>query len=440
MDPNRKSIWSCVTGSFYVKPCGVIFPGGNIGSDGLGAVPIYCRICGWEEHDHTNRDAQDYRWDRGLISVTADKISDIAATPSDWLSILKDKFKNSDFWKRFDDLKDPSYRKLIICVVLSIVSFIVFLVTYILVSKKKEEDSTNESFEDYSLYDSPKRSFEEWISVMNDHGLLGAFAGNPRDRYEDYLDGWEEYNATDNKWVHSPEAKTTDTCSTTSITTQRKNKNNKSKISEFEKKCFNWIKESKDEAKREAKVSGASVLPSSDPPHVLRVVNNGVCMGYITRVALSTKTYNILPKHFLDTPGPISIEDLNGVVKDADIRNQCKIHGSLDLALYAGKACNNLKSYSIAIKPANNISCHITVCRDGKWFNHISQRAWSWDSSPNEQEYWSTTLPGDCGLPVVYNNQIVGMHVGSKGEDKGNLFVPLMAPPVAGWLIKTTQL
>lgn len=85
----------------------------------------------------------------------------------------------------------------------------------------------------------------------------------------------------------------------------------------------------------------------------------------------------------------------------------------------------------------NEETVFLIVERFGMWYMNPSIRPWKYQVGMKGQEnvYTSSSKKGDCGSFIFgVNFTIRGMHVGTKGEDNGNLFVPFN-DIVLGWMV-----
>jgi len=174
----------------------------------------------------------------------------------------------------------------------------------------------------------------------------------------------------------------------------------------------------------EAKMTGRNVIETTGPStyRVYAEDKNGADthIGYLLALSYRNKLYYVFPKHFLESAGLTYMR--NGKLINIDTEN-IKQHSELDLVWY-NVADLGLKSYTVPTMSVNDINNHdltLKVWRNNKWMASTSKGITY--SCDGEYTYSCDSKPGDCGLPVFCGNNVVGIHVGTKGENIKNLFV-----------------
>ena len=105
------------------------------------------------------------------------------------------------------------------------------------------------------------------------------------------------------------------------------------------------------------------------------------------------------------------------------------------MIIHNTQLADQVQAYSVS-DPDEHVrqpmSLFIKVCRknskgEDEWFHNPSQAMWKTQQVEHkygEQLYFCTSLPGDCGTPVLTPQlSVVGMHVAGTPDGGGNYFL-----------------
>jgi len=217
--------------------------------------------------------------------------------------------------------------------------------------------------------------------------------------------------------------------STTPISMSR---NQRKQANKQATKAANSINKSTEKSNgREAKIKGSELLPAVSPPNALRIWNGDTDLGYAIKIELKNKDQTkvlIFPKHFYDgqTEPQLTWSSLTSSERKPVIRANVSFSSKFDYCIYTHHDAVNAVKLTPIGNLSNEITPHITVNRNGTWFNSVSTILFNpkTQTDPhNEAIYSCASEAGDCGLPVMHGGCAYGVHVGTRGDYDGNLFL-----------------
>lgn len=167
------------------------------------------------------------------------------------------------------------------------------------------------------------------------------------------------------------------------------------------------------------------MLPSVAPPSSYFIFSGSEAIGQMHRYGYLDKSCYIIPKHFMEHED-LSIRKHDGTkicnLSDSDVK---KADG-IDLAVVNHRI---IKEHIKVINIGNfekRYQPHINIMRNGKWYTSVGSSQVDPNthlSSNQEALYFCATQEGDCGAAVLFSDNAYGMHVGTKGDLAGNLFL-----------------
>jgi hypothetical protein len=188
---------------------------------------------------------------------------------------------------------------------------------------------------------------------------------------------------------------------------------------------------------REAAIAGAiSIQTDKDPGfgNVWAGPGQDHNLGFAQRVAIGGGvSVCIFPKHFLEFED-LEIRSSDGSKVHKVDRSKIILHpNNIDICGFVSDEKLNqiVAQYKIGA-PREGVTLALKTKRNGKWVTNPSVNPWV-RTNCIEQKYWSTSESGDCGAGVFCDGGLIGMHVGTNGGTKGNLFV-FYAGPVEAFI------
>jgi hypothetical protein len=202
---------------------------------------------------------------------------------------------------------------------------------------------------------------------------------------------------------------------------------------------------------KEAKVSGSILIETCDARskqqgHVFYGTDDdwaGWFSIYDIEEGNGRAPYILIPKHFITDAKARNFDFLRLASSTQQVKislDSFKVHDQYDMASFKipenHPMCSLLKHITALpfdlSKPPRMAT--IFVERQKKMIASATQR-FGTHQGDGEYAYWAETARGDCGVPVWTSEGVIGFHVGTNGEDRGNRWLPI-SQLVLDWVVK----